>query len=275
LKAVICGTYPKKGRPNHMFDSKADISLNIPKPKFKNLSELINLSLELFFKSFWFITIVVLLPYVPLVFFGTLFLNLNDFPIHNTFIFLIIFYSFSSLTYPAIIFGIAHYIKYKKLPKTLDAYHFAWHKWGQVLVRSTAALLITLFGYVLLFVPGILASIAYSLLPAVVCFEGNTFKDSIRRSRELSVGNRKIIFFSASVLAILAFIVELITKGFSYLIDHFFHFGLIAQYSEIVIHFLSTVMGNLSLIALLLIYLKTVKERKKKPKEMWLLRWAR
>jgi hypothetical protein len=263
-----------------MFDTDSDISLNIPKPKFKTLSELISLSVKLFFKGFWFITKVSLLVYIPLATIG-MFIFKTDMDNFNRSIFfhipiyLFVLYSFRSLIYPAVIFGIAHYLKFKNFPTILDAFHFAWHKWGQVLVRCLVASLITLFGCLLFFIPGILVSIAYSLIPVVVCFEGNTPKDSIRRSRELSIGNRRLIFFSASVLGILALFAELIMRGSAYILVHFLHFGFLTEYSGIVIIFFSTIMGNVVLILYILIYLTLVKERKKKAKETWLLRWAR
>jgi hypothetical protein len=251
-----------------------DISLNIPKPRFNTLSQLIRLTFHIFFKGFWFITKVALILLIPFDLINVFFSATNTHPLLDHFVsFVSIF--FRVLTYPVIIYGISHYLKHKTFPSFGEAYNFGFHKWSLVFGRGLKAELIAFFGLLLLIIPGVLAYIAYAFVPYTVCFESRTQKDSIRRSRELSIGNRKLILFSSCIL-ILLILIPIIGTALLFLPVFMIPW----------LHFLKPLMGagmactfeiflQSLLISNLLIYLKAVKERKKKPKEIWLLRWAK
>jgi hypothetical protein len=182
-----------------------DLSAKIPIPPFETSLELTASSLKIFLKSFWFISKVVLVVYLPASLLKEITLRSDDTTSSeqfDNFIDLV----FDALITPAIIFGIAQFLKKKTFPSTFDSYRFSWKKWGLVWAREFKGWLLTVLGLVMLVVPGILACIAYALIPYAVCFESNTQKSSLRRSRELSIGRRWLIFSSGCLIGLPIFL---------------------------------------------------------------------
>jgi hypothetical protein len=181
-----------------MPDPYADLSVKIPVPRFKTSFELIALSAKIFMKCFWFISKIVLVIYLPASLLKACLVPTNN-PTHSDDFDTLIDLVFDALITPAVIFGVVQFLKNKTFPSVFDAYRFGWNKWGLVWARTFKSGILMILGFILLIVPGFLACLAYTLVPYAVCFESKTQKSSLRRSRELSIGRRWLIFFSSAI----------------------------------------------------------------------------
>ncbi len=251
-----------------------DISMKIPIPKFDHVSELIKLSLKIFFKSLWFIFKITFFFYIPLGIFISVYLPQDSF--QDTFWFVNMSHSLlSPFLYSALIFGIAQYLCNGTFPSVWDAYRFGLHKWARIFrLQYLVAAFFALIGLLMFLIPGILAAIAYSLVSCVVCFEEETQSKVLRRSRELTIGNRRLIFFSLISIFLIQIIFYTIISTAINLSFYFMHLKFLIPWTLGFCDGLFDISATIFPIALLLIYLKSVKEFKLNPKEIWLLRWA-
>lgn len=263
-----------KGFPNQMPKPFTDLSVKIPIPRFETSLELTGASLKIFLKSFWFISKVVLVVYLPASLLKEIALksdNTTNSEQFDNFINLV----FDALITPAVIFGIAQLLKKKTFPSTFDAYRFGWKKWGLVWAREFKGCLLTVLRLVMLVVPGILAGIAYALIPYAVCFESNTQKSSLRRSRELSIGRRWLILSSGCLIGLPIFLFASIPELWADLSSPSLLFNIFSISIDVFFNCLGNILIQTLVIAYLLIYLKAVKSKNPIPKETWLLGWAK
>lgn len=251
-----------------------DLSVKIPIPAFETSLELTAASLKIFLKSFWFISKVVLAVYLPASLLKEIALrsdNTTTSEQFDNFIDLV----FDALITPAIIFGIAQYLKKKTFPSAFNAYRFGWKKWGLVWSREFKGCLLTILGLMMFVVPGVLAGIAYALIPYAVCFESNTHKSSLRRSRELSIGRRWLIFSSGCLIGLPIFLFASIPELWADPSAPFTAFNIFSMSTDVLFNCLDNILVQTLVIAWLLIYLQAVKSKNKKTKETWLLGWAK
>jgi hypothetical protein len=262
-----------------MSKALADLKLNIPKPKFKTFTELIPVSFGLLFKSFWFITKTSIWILLPNLLFKIFVLGELEHPAHT------LVYNFEKLLYdlatlvldslliPALLYGYAHYLKKKTFPSVLEAYRFGYSRLAPMIGWGLAIAVLVMFATLMLIVPGILTLLAFSFYPIIICFESKSSKNILIRSRELTLGYRRMIFFSYASLFLIVFLPYVIPLAMAYAV--FYHLGWMPVFEWLSIpwDFLFMVVSQVVYIALFLIYLKAVKEKKKKLKEVWPLTW--
>ncbi len=80
------------------------------------------------------------------------------------------------------------------------AFGHAWRRLRTIINAQMSVGLRVMFGFILLIVPGILWALSYSVTIAAVVVEGANARESMRRSRELTSGNRRKVF---NVLALI------------------------------------------------------------------------
>ena len=256
-----------------MKSKSSDITFQVPTPKFTGRWELTKLSVLTFFDCFWFIFKIVIPIYLP-----SEVLKTYLFPdaekqfsqIHSYNNLMEIF--FGTMLAPAVVYGVAHHLRSKTFPPVMEAYIFGIKKWFHLLGQQIIGGMILLVGLLFLIVPGIFVFISYSLIVPVVCFDGAGRKKWLKKSRELTIGSRKIIFIVSINLLLLTVLfveaVKLTPNITEFLFNQTFNTNSIEYILENLLEYIFTVFT-------LLFYLKARKDRRKKPKEFWFLRWAR
>jgi|GEM_PF-2393012 len=272
-----------------------DLSLRIPRPHFKTILELIKLSFGLFFKSFGFIAVVVLLVNLPLELISEFALppDLHHLTIHFIFD---LFSGFLRLFVTlALLYGFACFLQKKGSPSPKDALIFSFRKWIPAFIANFraafyVALLVIpagliifflvdlfhlpvwlLYFFFVLFIPGFIVGLALIFTKLAVCFESQTRMDPLTRSRELTLGHRWMIFFVFLVLSVPSY--------FPLLMDQLARLGWVpfpgnpwlTHGLDILVACVVQLLSPIRLISCLLIYLKALKEKKKRVKELRLL----
>lgn len=243
--------------------------LSIPNLSIKKDSELISLSLRIFLKSFWFITKVTIPFYLSINIFKELVLPDAGFSdsYHFSSFTRWIFGSFLS---PVILFGVVNYLRFKKFPKILEAYHFGLKKWFLVLGQQFAAGVFVFLGFLMLIVPGVYLYLAYLLLVPVVCFENPRPLPWRAKSMVITLGHRSTIFIYMILLILISFLSSLLV---SIPIEILF-LEKSKPVCDVFIDLVFDVFVNVVVVFSLLAYLKYRKEKKKNKKEVWFIRWA-
>lgn len=86
----------------------------------------------------------------------------------------------------------------------LEGYRKAWSRFGTLLNTQISVGLRVLLGFLLLIIPGIIFMLAYAVAIPIVMVEGHKTRESMRRSWELSKGNRRKVFGVIFLLVILS-----------------------------------------------------------------------
>ncbi len=250
-----------------------DITFEIPTPEFNSGWELTKLSLRTFLKSFWFILKVALPFYIPIeIIKHLLFPDTEKFIGPSLKFDTLMGGLFGTFVALSVVYGVAHFLESKAYPTVIEAYSFARKKWAHLFGLEFIGGWLMILGTLMLIVPGVFLMISYSLILPVFCFEGSNKQNWLGRSRELTLGNRKLILISAFFI-----ILFIILSGFlSALVTELFSFSpttynILDISTDVFMDVLTFAFDVLSL----LIYLKARNDRDKKPKEFWFLRWAR
>ncbi len=251
-----------------------DLSVKVRLLRFETSWELVTASLLLFFNCFWFIAKVVLVVYLPASLLREGLFALTDSESADHYDDLIDMV-FDALITPAILMGIVQYMKNKTFPTLREAYGFGWAKWGLVWARTFKAECLALLGSLMLVWPGILAGIAYALVPYAVCFESQTQKSSLRRSRELTLGYRWRIVWTGLLFALPVYAFNSIPELWVTSVPLALPVTLLIKAMNIFINCLANILAESLVVAYLLLYLKSVNDKSPRPRESWWLGWAK
>lgn len=251
-----------------------DIELKIPQPKFETSFELVKLSFKTYFKSFWFLTKVTLLLFIPfkLIQYGFWwFVDASTNQVFKVTDNSWFGFIFIPLVTPALIYGLASFLKKRKFCSLTEAYQFGLKKWGRVWANDFVAGILILIGLLLLIVPGINLAIAYSLIPTILCFEGSRLKKALKRSREITFKHRGLIFVSGILLGLMFLIPGIfLGTGAEILFEQIGY----PMLGDFISNTIDVLFDQIYVVILLLVYLKFKNDDVKDPEEWWILRWA-
>ena len=110
---------------------------------------------------------------------------------------------FGSLTTPAIIFALMTVFQTGSAPSVKESFRWGRRQWARVFGNRWLAGTATIFGLVLLIVPGIIFATWFVFTDAIVSIEGDDQRHVLRRSRELTKGHRWMLCFSGLILFVL------------------------------------------------------------------------
>lgn len=256
-----------------MTRSSRDITLALPPPRFEGSWGLAKLSIRIFGQSGWFIAKAALPLYLPLEILKVRLIPEGENNAMALFRYERFMNGFFGLFLELVIlYGVAQFLKTKTFPALKTAYAFGIKKWFHLFGQNFIAGLLTLLGLVMLVVPGLALIPAYCLILPVVGFEGSKKQNWLGRSRTLTLGRRKLILLSAALL----FLISLVVWGIlAALLNLAFSFTGIPSLGDAAADTLEDVLLNVFVVWALLVYLRARRDKGKKPKELWFLKWAR
>jgi len=110
---------------------------------------------------------------------------------------------FGALAIPALIYGLAGLLRTGRTPPVAECLGWGKQLWGRMLWNRFKVEITVLLWTLLIFIPGIVASVRLSLTDAALSVEGDGCPDPLARSRELAAGHGWRIFFVLAPLVVL------------------------------------------------------------------------
>jgi hypothetical protein len=98
-------------------------------------------------------------------------------------------------------------------PGLNEAYLWSLSKLPKLALAAVISWLLTMLGFVLLIIPGIILSIVFSLVYPVAVFEKGSAIDALRRSAYLTRGHRGSIFLAYVVIFLLVAVISMCISG--------------------------------------------------------------
>jgi len=182
-------------------------------PPFTGPSDGIGPTFHLFKKHLWLITKIVFVIVAPFEVFKTLSvhqavrdwqLSLGLFTLDRM---------CDVLITPALFYALLKVMQTGVAPGINEAYRWGLSKIPKLAVAAILAWILTLIGLVLLIVPGIILSLGFAVVSPVAIFEKGSAVNALRRSWNLTRGERWNILGASFVLGFLIWIINSATTG--------------------------------------------------------------
>jgi hypothetical protein len=152
---------------------------------FDGVGSVLGPTLKLFTKNFWLITKIVFVIVAPLEIFKALSISdLND----GTQMLGILGLSLlcKILIAPALIYGLMRVMETGNSPGVNECYRWGLSRVGKLLACATVAGVLELLGFSLCIVPGIIISLALSLVYPIAVLENGSISQVLRKSKQLT-----------------------------------------------------------------------------------------
>lgn len=230
------------------------IEIDFPVEPFHSVPRLLLQSVILFGSNLPFIAAVTLLVFLP----ATLVLQFTYFllnvPTNGVLSYILMSAGdliLSALAVPAILYGITLKLRDGKLPPLADSLRWGRRQWGKTLWNTFKMEVSILLASLLLVIPGIITAIDLIFTETIVALEGDLTTGVRERTRALVHGHRWRIFFAMLPLSILGLLGSMLVlrtlEG--------------AANSRVLLALadsLLTLVGQLTTVAVLLIYLGVI-----------------
>jgi uncharacterized membrane protein len=182
-------------------------------PPFIGPSDGIGPTFHLFRKNFWLIAKIVFVIFAPFEIFKAVSIHqgVRDWQLALGLLVMQLMCNF--LVAPALFYSLLKVVQTGHTPSLNDAYRWSLGKLPKLALASVISWMLTMLGFLLLIIPGIILSLAFAVVYPVAVFEKGSAIDSLRRSLQLTRGRRWNIFGASFVIAILAGVIGLAIAG--------------------------------------------------------------
>lgn len=117
----------------------------------------------------------------------------------------------NSLTHGALVYAVVTLLRTGASPTLAESYAWGLGKWRRLLLCSLMMNVLTALGYKLLVIPGLVLSTMFAVaLPALV-IENRGPVSALKRSAQLTKGNRLLILFTSSLLSLAVYVATWLT----------------------------------------------------------------
>lgn len=207
----VCGAelaQPFRGPVNEPKLYQPQPRLNDLIKPFKRMSDVLVPTINLFANNVWLITKIVFVIVAP-------FETFKVFSFHNTARDLqlaiglfVLDLACKALIAPALIYALMTVIKTGDAPGVTESYRFGIMKLPKLAASAAVAGLLQMLGFCLLIIPGVIIGLALELVYPIAVLENRSVSDTLRRSRDLTQGYRRDIFFAGLVLMVLVSFID-------------------------------------------------------------------
>jgi len=182
-------------------------------PPFTGAADGIGPAFHLFRKNFWLITKIVFVIIAPFEIFKVLSLRqgLVDWQLPLGLFVMQLVGNF--LMVPALFYSLLKVIQTGHAPGINEAYRWSLGKLPKLALAAVISWLLTMLGFVLLIIPGIILSCVFALVYPVAVFEKGSAIDALRRSAYLTRGHRLSIFLAYLVISIMVGAISMAISG--------------------------------------------------------------
>lgn len=123
--------------------------------------------------------------------------------------------SVNSLMEGALIYAVVELLRTGASPSLRDAYAWGSWKWGKMFLCMLLMDILTRFGFMLLFVPGIILTLMFAVAIPVVAIENRGPVAALERSTQLTGGNRVLILFTMALLWVAVTVATWLTADYA------------------------------------------------------------
>ena len=182
---------------------------------FTGPSDGIGPTFHLFRKNFWLITKIVFVIVAPFEVFKALSIRQGvlDWQLPAGLFVMQLVCNF--LLVPALFYSLLKVIQTGTAPGINEAYRWSLGKLPKLALAAIISWLLTMLGFALLIVPGIILSLAFTVVYPVAVFEKGSAIDALKRSAQLTKGRRGDIFLAYLVITILVMVISFVIGGVS------------------------------------------------------------
>lgn len=173
---------------------------------FTRVRDVLEPTLELFFKNIWLITKIVFVVVAPFEIFKALSVGqpVDQWQTPGVFALGLLC---KALIAPALIYALMKVMQTGTAPGINEAYRWGLSKLGKLILCALMAWGLQLVGYVMLIIPGIILTLAFELVYPIAVLEKHSPKATLRRSYNLTKGHRLNILLAGIVLALLTAVI--------------------------------------------------------------------
>jgi uncharacterized protein UPF0259 len=174
---------------------------------FNGLTDALSPTINLFAKNLWPITKIVFVIVAPFEIFKVL--SFGDIQ-HDWQLAIGVFVlnlATSVLIAPALIYALMTVIRTGEAPGVAESYRFGVLRLPKLMLCAVTAWFLQTLGLLLFIIPGIIISLALTLVYPIAVLENETVFDTLRRSRELTRGHRAKIFLAVFIMLVLVSII--------------------------------------------------------------------
>lgn len=171
-----------------------------PIKPFRRVRDVLEPTIELFFKNIWLITKIVFVVVAPFEIFKALSIGQSTDRWQFAGVFALGLLC-KVLIAPALLYALMNVMQTGIAPGVNEAYRWGLSKLGKLIVCALMAWGLQLLGYVMLIIPGILLSLAFELVYPMAVLENHSPKATLRRSYELTKGHLWNILLAGIVTA--------------------------------------------------------------------------
>lgn len=236
---------------------KGHLEIDFPTEPFLSPLPLLRHSVRVFFRNLRFLSAATLIIYLPGKLATQFLCYLLDAPMDGLLSYLLLGISdllLSALVVPAIVYGMIHRFRTGRVAALGEALRWGRRQWIKTLVNQIKVeITITLWG-ALLVIPGIVAMVRLIFADVIVAVEADLEQDVLRRSTELAQGRRWRIFSVLLPVLILDFAAMFLVLDRVQSVTQ-------SRVALAIADSILAVAGQLTTVAVLLMYLGTVQKR--------------
>lgn len=182
-------------------------------PRFTDASDAIGPTFHLFRKNLWLIAKIVFVIVAPLEILKALSFHQENFDWQLPLGLFMLQLIGNFLIAPALFYSLLKVMQTGNAPSLNEAYRWSLSKLPKLAVAAVVSWILMGLGYVLFIIPGIILSLVFAVVYPVAIFEKGSAIDALRRSAQLTKGNRWSIFLASFVIFILVAIINGIFSG--------------------------------------------------------------
>jgi len=224
---------------------------------FDGVSSALNPTITIFKDNFWLITKIVIALFAPLEVFKVMAIT-RDPANWQTVVGPFLMSAFCGvLIMPSVIYALVTVMRTGVAPKLSEIYVFGLSKIWKVIVTAIMAGFLTFLGFICLIIPGIILSLAFTLIYPLATLENLSATETLKRSYRLTKGHKWNIFLTFFVVTLLVAVVNIPVS----IAASMFSMGgeAVAVWPQAVAALLSDFLGEATTVLSLVIYIGILK----------------
>jgi hypothetical protein len=233
------------------------LEIDFPTQPFDSPVTLFRDSVLVFFSNLPFLAAVTLVIYLPGKLAAQLLCYLFDVPFEGVLSYFVLEIGdllLSALVVPAIVYGLVQRFRTGRPASLGDSLRWGWRQWLKTLANQVKVEISVALWGALLVIPGVVAMVRLTFVDVVVAVEADLENEVLRRSTKLAQGRRWRIFFVLLPMMILAFAAMFLVLDRVQGATH-------SRVAFAIADSVLAVAGQLTTVAVLLMYLGTVQKR--------------
>ena len=219
---------------------------------FSGIGDVLSPTFQLFKNNFWLITKIVLVLVAPFDIFQTLSLGTKPPEWQNVFAIFLLGALCKALVAPSMIYALVTVMRTGVAPSLNESYRWGLSRMGKLIPAVFMVWVLVALGMICLIIPGLILSVAFSLVYPIATLENLGPVEILKRSFGLTKGSRWNIFWASVVLGLLVLLLNIP----AIVVGAVFAAGGIAFWPvQVVLAMFNDILGEATTVLSLVIYL--------------------